>query len=224
MKRTALALFLVSFGAHALAPEAKAPKVSLAKLQISYRDAATLRADFVQEVFQATLARTKTSTGEIYLKKPNLFRWEVKEPEASHTVSDGKKLHYFTPNAGAKGKGQVIVRPSRDLTRQPLFQILTGTTALQEEFLVLKSERIDGIVAGESETRLTLQPKKSTHWQEVDEIALTVSSKYLISEINILHTSGNKTRIRLQNQTLGSKLSPKLFHFSAPQGAEVIQN
>ncbi|NUM88449.1 MAG: outer membrane lipoprotein carrier protein LolA [Bdellovibrionales bacterium] len=222
MKQALLSLLLVPGAALALPPEAKAPQISLPRLQSTYKEALTVKADFVQEVYQATLARTKTSTGGVYLKKPNLFRWDVLEPEKSLTVSDGRKLRYFTPNAGVQGKGQVIVRPVRDLTRQPLYRILMGSSSLKAEFHVEKTERVNGIVAGEKETRLTLLPRKDAHWREIDEITLTVDAKYLISEINILHSSGNKTRIRLQNQTLGSKLPPKLFQFSAPQGAEVI--
>ncbi|RYZ95284.1 MAG: outer membrane lipoprotein carrier protein LolA, partial [Proteobacteria bacterium] len=81
------------------------PQLSLAKLQGAYKQAASVSADFTQEVYQASLARTKTSKGNLKLSKPGMVRWEISEPEATVMVSDGRKVSYFTPDARGKGKG-----------------------------------------------------------------------------------------------------------------------
>lgn len=200
------------------APEAKKAKAgfSLAKLQATYKGSGSLEGDFVQEVYQASLARTKTSKGTIKLSKPNFVRWEIYEPEASVMVSNGRKVFYFTPDARGKGKGQVIERKASELERQPLFQILTGNASLEKEFSILKKEKAGDL------TSLTLKPKKEM--ADLEQVILRVSSKYLIEEMILETQSGNKTKFTLQNQSLGAKLPAPIFDFKAPAGTEVVNN
>lgn len=198
------------------------PKFSLTKLHAAYKNTASVSADFNQEVYQASLARTKTSRGSIKLAKPNLVRWEIYEPEASIMVSNGRKLSYFTPDARGKGKGQVIERKATELQRQPMFRILTGSAALDKEFAVEKQAVVEGSEKGENLTELTLRPKKPMG--DLERATLRVNSKYLIQELILETQSGNKTKITLQNQTLGAKLPAQLFDFKPPADTEVVRN
>jgi outer membrane lipoprotein carrier protein len=225
MKSWILALALLT-PAHAAKPKPKAPKkapaFSLARLQQTYRKNASLEADFLQEVYQASLGRTKTSKGSLKLSKPNFARWEIYEPEASVMVSNGRKLSYYTPDARGKGKGQVIERKASDLSRQPLFRILTGQSSLNKEFQVKQSEAVPGGAPGEKWTKLVLTPRGKLG--DVKSVELQVDPKYLIREMITESETGNKTKITLQNQTLGAKLPPALFEFKPPADTEVLQN
>lgn len=195
---------------------------SLDRLQQSYKKAASLEAEFEQEVYQASLARTKTSKGTLKLSKPNLVRWEIHEPEASVLVSNGRKVFYYTPDARGKGKGQVIQKKTSDLEKQPLFRILTGASPLQKEFKVLKQEEQPGVAEGEKWTQLTLKPLKPMG--DILQVLLRVDGKYLIQELITENETGNKTKITLQNQVLGAKLPPALFEFKPPADTEVLTN
>lgn len=197
-------------------------KFSLERLQETYRKQPSLQADFIQEVYQATLARTKTSMGRLQLAKPSLIRWEVHEPEASVMVSNGRKVFYFTPNARGPGKGQVIEKSANELTRQPLFRILTGDVPLTKEFTVLKQEKVPGVAKDESLTFIELKPKKTMG--DIANLKLRVDAKYLIRELILENVNGNSTKITLQNQTLGDKLPPALFDFKPPEGTEILRN
>lgn len=202
--------------------EAAKPGISLTKLQTAYKQAGSVAADFTQEVYQASLARTKTSQGSLKLSKPNLVRWETESPEASVMVSDGRKLSYFTPDARGKGKGQVIEKKAGELERQPIFRILTGSSPLDKEFEIEKQEEIAGINPEAKLTQVTLKPKKPMG--DLERAKLKVNSKYLIEELILEAQSGNTTKITLQNQTLGAKLPGALFQFKAPPGTEVVKN
>lgn len=203
------------------APEGKPkPKktvsFSLSRLQSTYKKSPSLEAEITQVVYQASLARTKTSRGSLKLAKPNLMRWEIYEPEASVTVSNGRKVFYFTPDARGKGKGQVIERNAKALEEQPLFRILTGASSLEKEFRIKKKEK-DGDL-----TVLLLEPKKEMG--DLAELTLKANPKYLIEELILTTQSGNKTTFSLQNQTLGAKLPAQIFDFKAPPGTEIVQN
>ncbi len=217
-------LLLFTLPAHAVdkAKVSTEKKISLDKLQNTYKNKASLESDFIQEVYQASLARFKTSKGNVRLSKPNFVRWEVAEPEASVMVSNGRKVSYFTPDARGKGKGQVIERAASELERQPLFRILTGNAPLNKEFTVVKQEKAESIIKGESLTELTLKPKKPMG--DISQVRLQIDAKYLIRELNLENENGNKTKITLQNQNLGDKLPTALFDFKAPEGTEIIRN
>lgn len=208
--------------AYAKKKKAAEGSFSLAKLQSAYKKNASLEADFLQEVYQASLGRTKTSKGSLKLSKPNLARWEIYEPEASVMVSNGHKLSYYTPDARGKGKGQVIERKSAELASQPLFRILTGQSLLDKEFKIEKSTEIEGTPGGEKWTELTLKPQKKLG--DIVAVALKVDPKYLIREMITESETGNKTKITLQNQVLGAKLPAALFEFKPPADTEVLQN
>ena len=225
-----VAIFILTSCAHSApvdaAPKAVKTKASLSfstkRLQETYKKAQSIEATFQQEVYQASLARTKTSSGKLALERPSRVHWEVLVPEPSLTISNGTKLWYYTPNVGASGKGQVMVRSAKQLTEQPLFRILTGSADLTKEFKIDQVERLEGIVRGAAVTKLTLLPRRPKFWGDMEQIALTVDANYLISEVLIHNRSGNRTKITLQNQKVGPKLSPKLFDFSPPAGAEVL--
>lgn len=195
---------------------------SLNKLQQTYKKNASLEAEFLQEVYQASLARTKTSKGTLKLSKPNFIRWEIHEPEASVLVSNGRKVYYYTPDARGKGKGQVIQKKTSELEKQPLFRILTGTSPLQKEFKIIAKEVQPPLASGEKWTQITLKPAKPMG--DIEQVLLRVDGKYLIQELITENQSGNKTKITLQNQVLGAKLPPALFEFKPPADTEVLTN
>jgi len=210
----------LTFTSLAQGAKIKAPKFSLDKLQSTYSKSPSLEADIVQEVYQASLARTKTSKGSILLSKPNFVRWEMTEPEATLLVSNGRKVFYFTPNARGPGKGQVIEKKATTLSKQPLFRLLTGAGSWKQDFTLQsqKSLSLDGSPAGHE---IILEPK--TKELDLKKVTLKVSRASRIEEILLENPNGNRTRIILQNQTLGAKLPTNLFDFKPPADTETIR-
>lgn len=216
MKNLAYLGLFLALSAVAGAPAAKKVKIfSAEKLEQTLRDAGSLEAEFLQEVYQASLGRTKTSSGSISLSKPDRMRWETYKPEASLTVSNGRKLWYFTPALDSKGKGQVMEHSASRLKEQPVFRLLTGQAQLLKEFRLLEAPYQEG------KFRVQLKPVKPMG--DLSLVRLEVTDKYLISEILLENKSGNRTKISLQNVKVGSKLPPVLFDFKPPPGAELIQ-
>lgn len=187
----------------------------LDKIQAVYRKAPSVQADFEQEVYQATLARTKSSRGSLVVVKPDKVRWEIHAPERSIMVSDGRKVNYFTPDAGAEGNGQVIVRPAQFLSRHTILQILNGSIPIQREFKLLKVVKVSN-----SRRKIRLQPKKTL--SDVAKIEMLIDPKFRIVGIEIEHRSGNRTKISLKNLRLKDKLPTSLFQFTPPKGTEIV--
>lgn len=196
---------------------AAAPQIefSLAVFEAKYKNAKSLEADFTQEVFQATLAKIKTSSGSIVLAKPNKIRWETYKPQPNLMVSNGRKLWFYTPAQSANDKGQVIEHNASRLQSQPLFRLLSGAAKLAEEF------RISSQKSTAQGFEISLVPKKTQG--DLERVSLELDSNYLISLINLENRSGNKTKISLQNLRLDSKFLSVLFDFSPPPGVERVQ-
>jgi outer membrane lipoprotein carrier protein len=215
------------------APTQKSQSLKLEDIENLYKTTSALEANFIQEVYQASLGRTKTSSGSITLAKPNRVRWETYKPDASVMVSNGLRLWYYTPAIDPKGKGQVLVHPASELNRQPIYKILTGQAALTKEFAlekiepapVLEPSPIDTQVKPLEPKYLYLKPRQTMKdIQSVRLLAAAQDAKYLISEILIQNKNGNSTKISLQNITLGAKLPTSLFDFKPPPGSEIIKS
>lgn len=225
MKKLILSLIIATIGsahpttARAITPE-KRLKFSLSQLQETYAKSQSLEADIIQEVYQASLGRTKTSQGNIRLTKPNKMRWETYKPEENVTVSDGSKLWYYNPKANA-GKGQAVAHSAREITSQPLYRILSGSAKLDKEFKIEKLEHVKGIAKGLERYIVVLKPLKPMG--DLEKAQLTIDSKYLISELLLENSSGNRTKISLQNQALGTKFPSTLFNFTPPPGTEILK-
>jgi outer membrane lipoprotein carrier protein len=194
----------------------EAAELDLGRLEKKYAEVGSIEADFTQEVYQATLARTKTSRGAITLSKPLLVRWETHAPERSVLVSNGIKIWYYTPEIGPEDKkGQVIVSPASELSKNPLIGILNGSIPVEKAFRIKSRNESDGLHT------LELEPKK--RMGDVKTAILEVGSNYLIKQIKLIHQSGNTTKISLQKVRLGAKLPTNLFKFSPPPGTQVVE-
>src|SRR5579863_8821654 len=62
----------------------------VSRLETSYRDVKTLRAEFVQTYLGG--GRTRVESGTVYFARGGKMRWEYREPEEKLFLSDGKKL------------------------------------------------------------------------------------------------------------------------------------
>ena len=54
-------------------------------------------ANFTQKVISPDGEILVDGTGDLSIKRPNLFRWDTKTPDASLLVSDGKTVWYYSP-------------------------------------------------------------------------------------------------------------------------------
>src|SRR5579859_880362 len=75
------------------------------RLQASYHDVKTLRAEFVQTFISGN--RTRVESGTVYFARGGRMRWDYREPQEKLFLSDGKKLMLYVPE-------------ERQLTRSPV--------------------------------------------------------------------------------------------------------
>jgi outer membrane lipoprotein carrier protein len=183
----------------------------LERTQAKYRTVKTLTAEFTQ--LQTTLASDapKVSSGRIFIKRPDKFRWQTTDPDPSILVGNGKKVWYYTPPFREGEKGQVLTKRAIDVQSKLAIDLLAGTADTKKDFKVNVLE--DG--------RFQLSPIKPAG--DIDGIELFIErSTNLVYKLVLFTKSGNKTELTLKDVTLGLELKDELFNFTPPANTEEI--
>ncbi len=82
-------------------------------------------ANFTQKVTSPDGEVLVNGTGDLSIKRPNLFRWKTATPDESLLVSDGKTVWYYSPFVE-----QVTAMWLMDATEQTPFVLLTHQIVL----------------------------------------------------------------------------------------------
>jgi outer membrane lipoprotein carrier protein len=196
-----------SSGVAAATPGARALREIASDLQ----SLETFQAEFEQRQEWVGMDPSPPYRGTLYLKRPNLFRIEYREPAGHLQVSDGTKVWTWIPengevlvavleNAGAGGG---------DLLRW----VLTHSRAEAE----IVSETLDDGPA----RRLTLQPEEGLGLTRVR--LWTSPGSANVRQYEVTDAAGNVTVYRLRKTRRNPGLADDLFRFSPPDGVPVVE-
>lgn len=178
---------------------------SFASLQTQLSSFHNLSAEFTQSLTDQQ-GHTRTSSGKVWILKPNQFRWQVNTPNKQLFVSDGQQLWHYEVDLQ-----QVTVQPlSTQISQMPLL-LLSGEvsnldtlftiTALGDECYQLVPKEQDSIIK-----KIILQ----FHHNTLQQLQLTNT----MGQISAIHFSKVKTN---------TCLSPSLFQFTPPKGVDVVR-
>lgn len=205
----AVCLFATAL-ARAVASEPSGAALAV-RLQARYDETRAFRADFVQEVSSAALARTLTSRGRVFFEKPGRMRWEFAEPPQT-LISDGKSLWLYQP-----AEQQVVKTPFHQaFNSQTPVSFLTGVGRLAEDF--------DVSAQGETARvyRLRLLPKRAD--EPVGRLDIEVSKRtFDIVQALVIDPLGNTTRVSFSNIERTQDLDDALFRFELPPGVDLVE-
>lgn len=217
MTRTSLCALLV-FGALSASAGAQAPVTPAAiqiaaQIQQNYDRIRDFSADFTHEAESGVLRKKLVEHGTLLVKKPGKMRWAYKAPDEKIFVSDGTQMYMHTP-----ADNQVIVSPVPKLdqaTTAVLF--LSGKGKLTRDFNVTM---LDG--ASPDTYALRLEPKLQE--RDYDWLELVVNRTTLqIQSLATADKDGTRSTFRFSKLKENVGLADKLFAFTIPRGADVIQ-
>ena len=195
-----------------LAADAPLPPL-LQEVQGLYQKSAGIQAQFTQSTEIKATRQTKKAQGRIWIKRPGKLRWETLEPDPNILVSDGKVYWFYTPPFDTGERGQVIIRKKSQVQTQFLNGLLSGTFDFGKGAVTV-TEKAKNI--------FLLKPKAGTAGDvSIAEVEIE-SVKKMISRVTLTHTSGNTTRIELQEISLVSKLEDSLFRFNIDKNTDKI--
>ena len=208
-------LLMVSTGLHAVSGEhqtnqsAKPPKAELvkpvkasksrpAKVELVERlqRMDTVTANFVQTSIDKS-GRRKIEKGDMQLKRPNRFRWNITTPFNQGIIAKGGKLWILDPDFK-----QVVIKKQDNQVGPTAVQLLSGNA---DQFL---AEYNVTLMNYGPEAVYTMKPVDSSELFEKLEIHF---SRDQFSAISIVDSLGGKRRIDFTKVAVNQSLSDDLF-------------
>ena len=177
-------------------------------VQRYFRDLKSLRADFVQRVFDANARLIETSSGQMVMEKPGRFRWDYKKPFEQIIVADGERLWHYDSELE-----QVTVRRLDTALGSTPLALLSGAAPLDDAFVVTSSKTEDGLRWYE------LRPKQAQ--AEFTSLRVAFQGDQL-NAIELQDAFSQRTRLSFNDLERNVSIDPALLRFVPPSGVDVV--
>lgn len=185
------------------------------RLQASYHDVKTLRAEFVQTFISG--GRTRVESGTVYFARGGRMRWDYREPEEKIFLSDGKKLMLYVP--AEKQLTRSPAKSSED-ARVP-FRLLLSQFNLRRVFD--RIEFADQAFKREPGDEVLRALPKHEVEDGYHEVFLELTPAFDIHRLVIRYADQSSMEFSFSQINRNVKLDPTLFRFSPPAGTEIIE-
>lgn len=197
-----------ALGVSALLAEPTANEL-IKQVQDRYNGAHTLSARF-EENYSIQGHPRPAETGELVLKKQGKMRWDYTRPKGKLFISDGREVYLYTSEDNRVEK--VPLKDTEDM-RAPL-AFLLGRLDMKKEF------RDFQVHPGDGGTWLNASAKSDRlPYEKVD---MLIASDGAIRQLKVLGRDESVMTFAFNDEKLNPKVSDKLFHFTIPQGADVV--
>jgi outer membrane lipoprotein carrier protein len=209
MKRFAL-LFCTMIASWSLAEEPNLAPPGSAREQLNRFSAGleTLHARFDQKVISRDGAVEDSSDGQVWLSRPQRFRWEYGGDFPELVVADGTRIWIYDVTLE-----QVTVRDQSDAGAESPLTLLTDPGRLDEQFEVRE--------AGEALELQLLELRARSAETDFERILLGLRADTL--ELMIMEDAfGLRTELRFHDLRRNPQLEESLFSFEPPDGVDVI--
>ncbi len=200
-----LKLIVLMFGLGLALPTLAA---TLSPVQRYFEELRSLRANFIQRVFDERGRVMQTSSGRMLMRKPGQFRWDYQTPAEQVIVADGERLWAYDVDLA-----QVTVRKlDQALSSTPL-ALLSGAAPIENTFTVSGVRNRDGL------DWYDLTPKQPQ--PEFRLLRVAFKGDALIS-LELEDSFGQRTRLDFQKLERNPTLDPALLKFTPPPGVDVV--
>jgi outer membrane lipoprotein carrier protein len=167
-----------------------------------------LHARFEQRVVSGDGVVEDSSDGQVWLSRPQRFRWEYGGDFPELVVADGARVWIYDITLD-----QVTVRDQSSAAADSPLTLLTDPGRLDEQFEVRE--------AGEASDLQLLELRARSAESDFERILLGLRNAGL--ELMIMEDAfGLRTELRFQEVQRNPVLDEKLFTFEPPDGVDVI--
>ena len=169
----------------------------------------TYFAEFHQLILDEGLHVVEETTGLMWMKRPDRFRWEYFEPFAQTIIGDGTDVWIYDPELQ-----QTTVRHFSDVVNRSAAEILAGMDNVKE-FYHVEDNGVQGEIAW-----VSLVPKDEDSGQ-FQSMHLGFDKRTL-SVIQILENLGNTTRLQFYDSITNEQFDTATFQFEVPEDVDLI--
>jgi outer membrane lipoprotein carrier protein len=181
---------------------------AVARLEALMAATDTVHANFHQVLLDQDGAILQEADGELWVMRPDRFRWDYRAPFDQLIVSDGERVWIYD-----RELAQVTVRPIDSALANSPAALLSGSSQIRESFEILSTEE-DGAL-----TTVGLAPlSRDTDFDRID----VGFDERQVRRLRLSDALGQITVVELSEVERGIALDPALFEFDAPEGVDVL--
>ena len=169
-----------------------------------------LQAPFTQQVFDPNGKLKETSSGDVALSAPRLFRWEYRKPYEQLIVADGSRVWVYDPDL------QQATRRAQGAAEQgsPLAALI-DPKKLDRDYVVAEAGDADGL------HWLSLKPRRGDG--AGFESARLGFGDGGLEVMQFIDALGQKSVIDFGTWKRNPAFPNATFHFAPPKGVDVIE-
>ena len=168
----------------------------------------SLHARFDQQLINADGLVEETSSGQLWIVHPNRFRWEYGGIFPELVVADGEKIWLYDEMLE-----QVTIRQQSSLTSDSPLTLLTDLGQLDGQFDVRE--------LGDDSGLDLLELRAHNPESQFERVLLGLDDDKVIL-MTMEDVFGLRTEIRFKEIKRNPQLKEELFHFTPPEGVDVI--
>ncbi len=183
-------------------------------LQQRYERIKDYQADFAQEAVLKIGQTTEKAFGKIYVKKPDMMRWDYDKPRRQQIIINKQEIIIYIPDEKQVMKDR-LPQGSVNMT-----SFITNIARIREDFNITFYQNKKEPNSGRYFLELT--PKKEG--MNITKAVIEVSEKdFLIQKLSITDLQGNITNVSFSDIKIDAGIKDSLFAFKIPKGVEVIE-
>jgi outer membrane lipoprotein carrier protein len=168
----------------------------------------TFYATFEQQIIDSDGEIEDANSGELWLSRPSLFRWDYGGDFPELIVADGQRVWIYDISLE-----QITVKDQSSLANDSPLTLLTDLSRLEKQFEV----RDLGVREGVAYVELRSVMEDA----EFDRVLLGIREREL-ELIAMEDAFGLRTEIRLTSSQRNPELAAALFVFEPPEGVDVV--
>ena len=199
-----LSLCLVLFAG----PAAQAADPARERLDAFLTGFKTLSAKFSQTVTDETGVELEVSNGDVFLQRPEKFRWQYLAPYEQLIVADGERLWLYEPDLD-----QVSVRSMDKLLADTPSLLIGGSTSIDDQFTVSDLGQADGL------DWVGLTPRNQDSQFSGIRLGFTDTE---LSVMEMIDNFDQTTRIEFTEQQRDGSIEASKFEFTPPPNVDVL--
>ena len=192
-------LIALAGSAHAAGPET---------LKSYLENTQSASAHFTQVVFDRSMRKLQETSGTMHFARPGRIRWAYEKPYEQLIVGDGSKLWVYD-----KDLNQVTVKAMTEAIGGSPAALLAGSNDIEKDFRLNPGPMQDGL------DWLEAVPRSGDSTFQKVRLGFGPSG---LEAMELTDGFGQLTVVRFSRIERNPKLSPDVFRFSPPKGADVI--
>ena len=167
------------------------------------------QANFTQVVQDKKGKKIQSASGTMQFIRPGKFRWVYQKPYEQIIVGDGAKFWLYDVDLN-----QVTVKKLDAALGSSPAALLSGNNEIERAFVLQDSASRDGLE--------WLEATAKAPDTGFDKISMAFNAQGELVVMELRDAFGLKTELRFSKMQINPQLSPQLFKFVPPKGADVL--